>query len=66
MRRSLSNVARRAAAAAGARGLAAESAVQETNAFTRFSSPVPTQFTHTSILGQPPTQARGVQEQGGA
>jgi hypothetical protein len=38
--------------------------MQETNAFTRFSSPVPTQFTHTSILGQPPTQARGVHKQG--
>jgi hypothetical protein len=56
-------VARRAAALAArhARGLAApaEGALADTSAFTRFTSPVPTAFNHTGILGAPPTKARG-------
>jgi hypothetical protein len=48
------------AAAAHARCLAApaEGALADTSAFTRFTSPVPSAFNHTGILGAPPTKAR--------
>lgn len=55
--RGLGRAARAAlSAASSSRGAATDLA--ETSLFTRYTSPVPSAFDHTAVLGAPPTKAR--------
>jgi len=40
------------------RGMASDALATESSAFTRFTSPVPSAYSHTAFLGAPETKAR--------